>query len=91
MIERLIDATVEAMIDDPRHAGLRAMLDRGFGGFRAMSDAALAREMQLRGLMAFDEPEPSDDDYEDDDTEDEDERLVLFSGLVRDPATMLET
>lgn len=87
MILRLIDqAMCEAAAGMPG-AWLREVLENGFGGYRRMSDAALVRELELRGLLEFDEPESGDLDFDDDDLadedeENEDERLVLLSEMI---------
>jgi len=87
MIRRLTEATLESALNDPDMGWLRAMLMHGFSGYECMTDAALVRELQMRGLLEFDEPEPGEDfDDDEEDDEDEDERLVMFSGMVATPA-----
>lgn len=74
MIRRLIEASIEATLADPQRAWLRGMLARGFPGYENMSRPALTREMQLRGLLEFDDPEPPeefDDDVLDSELDDD--------------------
>jgi hypothetical protein len=86
MIRRLTEATLESALNDPDMAWLRAMLVQGFSGYECMTDAALAREMQMRGLLEFDEPEPEEDfDDEEEDDDDEDERVVMLAEMIAIP------
>ncbi len=83
MIAALVNAAIAELLADPEHAGMRQLLEHGCGGFARMSDAALAREMQLRGVVGFDEPEPFDYDFDDDDDEDDDEIVELLARTAR--------
>jgi hypothetical protein len=73
MIERLLENTIETILEEPALETLRAMLMSGFPGFERMSLTSLAQEMRLRGLLDFEEPERIDDAEFDDDEEDDDE------------------
>jgi hypothetical protein len=88
MIEQLIESTVTCALGDPELVWLKAMLVKGFVGYEKMSSESLKREMQLRGLLDFDDPEPEDEFDDDDDNEledefeDENERLVMLAGTA---------
>ncbi|MCC6783933.1 MAG: hypothetical protein IT457_13905 [Planctomycetes bacterium] len=83
MIAALVDATIAELLADPERAGLQQLLEHGCSGFARMSDAALGRELQLRGVLGFDEPEPFDFDFDDDDDEDDDEIVELLARTAR--------
>jgi len=87
MIRRLVDANLEIGLEQGDLAWLRAILTDGFPGYGRLTDAGLAREMRLRGLLEFDEPEmdvdfDDDPDPEEDDDLDEAVRCVMLSGMV---------
>ncbi len=88
MIEQLVNAATEAILTDPALDALKNLLERGFGGYRQMSDTALRREMQLRGLLDFDEPERDDTEFDDDDEDDDEEglRMKAWDTLSSDEA-----
>lgn len=64
MIRQLTDATLETVLSDPDLATLRSMLGKGFCGYETMSEERLRREMQLVGLLEFDDDEEDDDEDE---------------------------
>jgi hypothetical protein len=87
MIRRIVDASIDIALRERDFAWLRTILSDGFPGYGRLTDAGLAREMRLRGLLEFDEPELDvdfDDDPDPDDDEDLDEavRCVMLSGMV---------
>ncbi|MPZ46364.1 MAG: hypothetical protein GEV05_23840 [Betaproteobacteria bacterium] len=85
MIRQLVDATIESGLKGGDLRWLREILSNGFPGFGRLTDAGLAREMELRGLLEFDEPEPDmdfDDDPDADEDYDEAVRSVMLSGMV---------
>lgn len=92
MIRMLVDTTIERALQQQDACWLRAILIDGFPGYRGLSDGALARELALRGLLEFDEPDGEIDFDDDPDPEDDDEeealRFVMLSGMVpsADPA-----
>lgn len=83
MIERLVNFSVETALQNPQ-AGpqsdlLREIFEKGLDGFRRMPMKNLERELQLRGLIGYDEP---DDAFEDSADCDESELMVMLSGMV---------
>jgi hypothetical protein len=70
-VEQLIAHALDAIRSDPEEGWLRLVLRKGFAGFENMSEAQLARELQLRGLQApaetsDDDPATLEDDFSDD-------------------------
>src|SRR5262245_8917283 len=83
MIETLVGATVESVVGDHTCAWLREILTKGFPGYEHMSIEALTREMQMRGLLEFDDPEPEEEFDDDEDVEDdEDAHDAMFATRV---------
>ena len=83
MIDRLVDATLASMLADPDLVVLRGVLEKGCRGYTRMSSRALERELQLRGLLDFDEPEPGEDFDDDDEDFDDDEDCVEDDAELR--------
>lgn len=77
MIERLVSFSADVAAQNPQADWTRGIFAKGLNGFKYMPLKKLEREMQLRGLLAFDDPEPVFDD----DT-DEGDLMVMLSRMV---------
>ncbi|MEI6299822.1 MAG: hypothetical protein WCR74_00125 [Betaproteobacteria bacterium] len=51
MIADLVEFSLRAALRDNEAGWLREMFEHGFGGFNALSDSELVRELQFRGLL----------------------------------------
>ncbi len=79
MIERLVSYSVETALRNPQAEWTRGIVAQGFDGFRHIPSKKLERELQLRGLIGYDEP---DDAFEDCAECDESDLMVMLSGMV---------
>ncbi len=55
MIEKLVSYSVETALRNPQAEWTRRILVKGFDGFHRMPPKKLERELQLRGLISYDE------------------------------------
>lgn len=74
MIERLVEYSIGEAAGNSRVNWVREVFKKGFDGFSNMSYRQLEKEMQLRGLLEY-------DDFDSDDTDDS-ELMVMLSGMV---------
>ncbi|MBA2352976.1 MAG: hypothetical protein ACR2FI_10315 [Burkholderiales bacterium] len=79
MIKKLVSYSVETALRNPQAEWTRRILVKGFDGFHRMPPKKLERELQLRGLIGYDEP---DDVCEDCAECDESDLMVLPGGMV---------
>ncbi len=79
MIERLVNFSVETALQNPQAEWTRRILGNGFDGFRHLPSKKLERELQLRGLIGYEEPDDIPDDCA---GCDESDLMVLLSGMV---------
>jgi hypothetical protein len=82
MVDRLVAHALQTWSDEPVRGGSRARLPQRCPDFARLPERLLQRELQLRGLIDFDEPEVFDEDDASDDASG-DELRVLFSGSAR--------
>lgn len=66
MIDRLISHSLQTAGDGEYRENLRELYRKGFPGFANLPEASLKRELQFRGLLAYEEPDEFDvdSDYE---------------------------
>lgn len=74
MIERLVEYSITEASQVGRIKWIREVFKKGFNGFSNMSHKQLEKELQLRGLLDY-------NDFESDDTDDS-ELMVMLSGMV---------
>ena len=61
MVERLVSHCLQSLSEDHASASLQKIYGKDFGAFARMSERRLKRELEFRGIAAFDEPEDLDE------------------------------
>ena len=82
MVDRLVTHALETWADEPAREGSRVRHPKRCPDYAKLPERMLKRELQLRGLLDFDEPELFDEDDANDDVSGDDLR-ALISGSVR--------
>lgn len=65
MVDRLVTHALQTWSDEPAREGSRERHAKRCPDFAKLPERLLKRELQFRGLLDFEEPEPFDDDAED--------------------------
>ena len=79
MVQRLVSHSVDETLHEKRCEWLATIFEEGFMGFRNMPPERLEKEMRLRGITTFAEPEEEIGSGE---VESEAEIMVQLSGVV---------
>ncbi len=61
MVNRLV-SYCQSQSEEPATASLQTVCGKNFTAFAKMSERRLRRELEFRGLLAFDEPEEKDEE-----------------------------